>query len=394
LVRLMSLMHGSALEEIAQSDNDPSGGYDCLDLGGLDITTLKWLKDCKFGEDRFNRVEVLIHMIQNLIVENQDNGVLKIPPPILSRVFQTISRGQVNLANCKKIVYTLFPFPYAQLISWLHIMVCIVTPILMSSLHQNPHWAFVFTVFPIFGVTALNLIAKELEMPFGKDPNDLPLDNFQTHMNESMLMLIRDESDIVPHITRFAAADFQAIKANISKRRPKDFINELEMKHSQSGLEEPPPKIEEKKSQEGLGKAPEVSLPPPQQTPEPSKAPAPNNATSSPCPPPSGQTMLDHVVQTKLESMSTAFDALTQNANELSTQLSNSKNNFQAVLKHATTFSSQLAQSSQAMMEYSKVKDTNLEPSSYATDGIGRRDGPACTPMLGILPPAQSRMPL
>ena len=31
--------------------------------------------------------------------EALDDGVLKIPPPILSRVYQTISRGFVNLLN-------------------------------------------------------------------------------------------------------------------------------------------------------------------------------------------------------------------------------------------------------------------------------------------------------
>merc|ERR1719162_518985 len=34
LIRLMSLCHGSALEEIALTDNEPEG-YPCIDVGGL-----------------------------------------------------------------------------------------------------------------------------------------------------------------------------------------------------------------------------------------------------------------------------------------------------------------------------------------------------------------------
>merc|ERR1739844_55633 len=115
----MSLLHASALEEIALA-TDEYEGYPVLDIGGLDQATLKYLKNCKYDKElNFNRGEVIIHMIQTLIVHGQDKGVLKIPPPILSRVFQTLSRGQVNLANCKKITSTLFPFPYAQLIAFL-----------------------------------------------------------------------------------------------------------------------------------------------------------------------------------------------------------------------------------------------------------------------------------
>ena len=126
-------MHATALEEIAMSSHDGLDGYPVIDLGGMDTTSLQWLHDCKFDKHlNFNRVEVLIHMIQNLIVENQENGVLKIPPPILSRVFQTISRGQVNLANCKKITMTLFPFPCAQIIRFMWLVLNFGTPLVMS----------------------------------------------------------------------------------------------------------------------------------------------------------------------------------------------------------------------------------------------------------------------
>lgn len=122
LVRLMSLCHASALEEISQAENDAEG-YPCIDVGGLDQGTLRYLVQCKTDKQLcFNRDEVIIHLIQNLIIANQETGVLKIPPPILSRVFQTISRGQVNLANCKKITFTLFPFPYAQVIAALLVL--------------------------------------------------------------------------------------------------------------------------------------------------------------------------------------------------------------------------------------------------------------------------------
>lgn len=87
LVRLASVMHGSALDEIC---GDGAAGQVCMDITGLDMETLKFLRDCTdvYG---FNKVEALQHMIQNLVTYNQQIGVLTIPPPILSRVYQTLS---------------------------------------------------------------------------------------------------------------------------------------------------------------------------------------------------------------------------------------------------------------------------------------------------------------
>jgi hypothetical protein len=165
-------------------------------------------------------------MIQTLVVDGQDSGILKIPPPILSRVFQTISRGQVNLANCKKMTSTLFPFPYAQLIAVLCAAFSMITPFVMCAVCSDAHWAFIFTLVPVFGIFAMNQVAKELEMPFGEDPNDLPLIEFQEHMNKSLLMLIRPETDHVVHTGDNFARSYDELKCRITCMRPKDFILE------------------------------------------------------------------------------------------------------------------------------------------------------------------------
>jgi putative membrane protein len=228
LVRLMSLCHASALEEIAELDRTDTG-YPVLDVGGLDQRSLRYLRDCKFNPDLdFNRVEVVIHMIQTLIVHYHDNGIIKIPPPILSRVFQTLSRGQVNLANCKKITSTLFPFPFAQMIGILLLVFDVLTPVMMASiLDGRKFWAFFFTLIPVWALWSLNAIARELEMPFGDDPNDLPLFDFHEHMNTSLLMLIREETDLVPSIDLTTCHfEFKEMKKHIIGNRPKDFVRE------------------------------------------------------------------------------------------------------------------------------------------------------------------------
>lgn len=191
LVRLASVMHGSALDEIC---GDGAAGQVCMDITGLDMETLKFLRDCTdvYG---FNKVEALQHMIQNLVTYNQQIGVLTIPPPILSRVYQTLSRGFVNLLNAKKIADTRFPFPWAQIILLLIVSYSITTPLLVAAVIKQYAWAMLVTFIPVFSIIALNMVCTQLEMPFGNDANDLPLDRFQEDMNRGLLLLIHEMTD-------------------------------------------------------------------------------------------------------------------------------------------------------------------------------------------------------
>jgi len=207
LVRLMSLCHGSALEEIKEHESD---SIETIDVAGLDYKTLKLLNECKEIYN-FNRVEMLLHLSQGLITKAHDDGVMKIAPPILSRVYQTLSRGFVNLLNAKKITDTRFPFPFAQLITTLLLLHIILTPLMISTVFKAKFFAFLFTFLPIFGMFSLNFIASELENPFGNDDNDLPLDHFQTEMNNCLLMLLHTNSDHIADLSPECVMDFTAL---------------------------------------------------------------------------------------------------------------------------------------------------------------------------------------
>jgi len=207
LVRLTSLMHGCALHEIKDEAKEC---FEVIDVDGLDSATLNHIRFCK--KKGFNLVEVLLHMIQVLVTENHEQSIVKIPPPICSRVYQELSRGMVNLHNAKKITDTQFPFPYAQLIMILLLSHALLTPIVVSSFISQPWWAALITFVPVFGMFSINEVANELEMPFGEDDNDLNLHKFQEEMNGSLLMLIHHNADILPHTTTDAIRDWSLLK--------------------------------------------------------------------------------------------------------------------------------------------------------------------------------------
>jgi len=214
LVRLMSRCHGSALEEIAEN----SIKLEVIDPFGLDEGTISHLESCE-KDYKFNKVEVMLHLVQSLITNAHDTGVLQVPPPILSRVYQTISRGFVNHLNACKIVDTRFPFPYVQLITFLMLTHTIITPFMMCALIRSKIMAVLMTFLPIVGMFTINFISVELENPFGTDLNDLPMEHFQTEMNLCLLMLTHDKTDLVSTISPGCVLDFDELMAKVHKDR-------------------------------------------------------------------------------------------------------------------------------------------------------------------------------
>jgi hypothetical protein len=132
---------------------------------------------------------------------SDDSKIIDISPPILSRVFNELGNGIVNLNNARKITDFPVPFPLAQMITFMLMFHAIITPIICAALVQTPHTAGVITFVVICSFWSVNYIAVELEMPFGEDLNDLPLHHMQRCMNRSLAALQNLEAQEVPEFT-------------------------------------------------------------------------------------------------------------------------------------------------------------------------------------------------
>merc|ERR1712190_237012 len=108
-----------------------------------------------------NRREVLVQWIQRLICDAMSSGVIPIAPPVISRVFQELSRGMVNFSNVKKIKEFPFPFPYMQMINLLLVLQVILTPIANCFLVENLMWATILSFVSVFAYWSINYIACE-----------------------------------------------------------------------------------------------------------------------------------------------------------------------------------------------------------------------------------------
>lgn len=190
LVRLMSMLHCSALQQIAEVEDD---SFEILLPTGIDPSRLQFL-----GNNHTHRCEILLQWIQRLIVEAESAGTLKVAPPILSRVYQELSRGIVNLHNVRRIKEVPFPFPYAQMITIMMLIHLIVTPVLASQLCTTPMWSGSLTLCVVTAFWSMQYIALEIEQPFGEDMNDLPVAAFQSEMNDSLTLLLEPEVQSPP----------------------------------------------------------------------------------------------------------------------------------------------------------------------------------------------------
>lgn len=218
LATLTSTLYATSLQMIAQSD---------MELEVLNLTKLT--PECEeFWASTTDRTEVVMLWIQNAVVEGFNKGVINVPAPVVTRVFQELSRGIVNINNVRKIAEFLFPYPYAQLLSvmiWVH---AIITPAVAGLLLPQWYWAPTLTFTAVFSMTSLNLVAAEIERPFGDDANDLPMGGMMKFMNRTLLMIL---SAPLPTFEEMQAASEPEPELSVSTESElKDFTRESVVK--------------------------------------------------------------------------------------------------------------------------------------------------------------------
>merc|ERR1719321_1650689 len=92
---------------------------------------------------------------------------LSIPGPILSRFYQEMSNGMLGFNQAFKVTFVPFPFPFAQILAALLSLFCLICPIMVVQMTRGRFVPPMLCFVAIFGYWNLNMIAVELENPFG-----------------------------------------------------------------------------------------------------------------------------------------------------------------------------------------------------------------------------------
>merc|ERR1712217_139049 len=138
--------------------------------------------------------------VQRLIIDSQRQGTLDVPAPILSRVFQEVANGVIDLANAKRICRYPFPFPYAQIQALLLLFHWGISVWIAGTTMGNPLRAFIFAFVSTFCLWSMHYTSLEIEQPYGDDKNDLPLNTMQTSLNDSLVNLLHPLSQKVAQV--------------------------------------------------------------------------------------------------------------------------------------------------------------------------------------------------
>jgi len=129
---------------------------------------------------------------------------LVIPPPVISRVFQEISNGALAYSQAEKLADIPFPFVFAQILAVAMLFIAIVFPICFTLITGESWFTPMLSTGVVTFFWALNEIAKELENPFGKEANNVPLldahERFVEFLTEMHgICLPRDFKPVLPN---------------------------------------------------------------------------------------------------------------------------------------------------------------------------------------------------
>eukprot|EP00747_Dinoflagellata_sp_TGD_P032017 gnl/TRDRNA2_/TRDRNA2_135682_c0_seq1.p1 gnl/TRDRNA2_/TRDRNA2_135682_c0~~gnl/TRDRNA2_/TRDRNA2_135682_c0_seq1.p1 ORF type:complete len:736 (+),score=143.21 gnl/TRDRNA2_/TRDRNA2_135682_c0_seq1:124-2331(+) len=196
MLRLFSMLHAMILSRVTGDLewNHEESNYPLIDAEGLDIEHLMSIRH----ENTGCQAELVLQWITQLISRNTATGVLAIPAPILSRAFQQLAMAKVSFEDIVKICDIQFPFPYAQTTTTLLLIHWFMCPVAVCQWVEWVTSAGTFTFLQVFIMWSLNLIAEEIEQPFGTDANDLNAEYMQEEMNDHLQLLLSCEAEKTP----------------------------------------------------------------------------------------------------------------------------------------------------------------------------------------------------
>jgi len=202
LVRLISLMNAMILADLEGFEEGSANAalhFELLDVEGFDSTALQHLK----RSQRSHLTPLMIYQwLNNLIVAEISSGVLCIPAPLLTRVFQAMNQAMLSYHDARKYSSTPFPFPYTAAIEIVLMVHFILTPLVVCSWDISLPGVVCFTFFLVFLMWLLHLVPTDLENPFNVKFSGLDTEKLQTTMNEILLDLISEPMDYCPRMNR------------------------------------------------------------------------------------------------------------------------------------------------------------------------------------------------
>jgi len=152
---------------------------DGTDLEDLDIVEDGFLADLKDKEHIPNYISLLLYRRINKLYKNS-----KITGDQFFVLDKEIKNFSDILGGCERIKNTPIPYSYSMYIKKFIFTFTITLPFaFMTEFH---YWTVPIVLFIFFILVSVELIAEEIEDPFGNDTNDLPTDQLSEKIKKNV----------------------------------------------------------------------------------------------------------------------------------------------------------------------------------------------------------------
>lgn len=94
------------------------------------------------------------------------------------------------IGACERIKTTPIPYSYSMFIKKFLFIYCITLP--MTFIGEFGYWSVILVVVAFYFLMSVELISEEIEDPFGKDINDLPLDELCVKIKKNIIEIFNN----------------------------------------------------------------------------------------------------------------------------------------------------------------------------------------------------------
>merc|ERR1711937_958745 len=121
------------------------------------------------------QVDLVYAWALNQATKTMTNGLLSVPPPIYSRIYQEMSNGMLGYSQAGRVASVAFPDILCKTSYFSMISMLTILPIVIMQFTRSYLVTPIITFGITFGFLMIHCVAIQLEAPYGEDQQDLPL---------------------------------------------------------------------------------------------------------------------------------------------------------------------------------------------------------------------------
>jgi len=155
-------------------------------IGGVSEAEIRMLQ---MARGPYAKTQLVFNWVSEIFVrESLSGSVGEVESPLISRSMQFLSNGMAQYNHARKIMYIPFPFPHAQISVFYMLVLVPFIPLMLSQYTAATWLGAVLSFLAVSCLCGLEEVSRELENPFRKPPNEIPICTLQAQFNETLIV--------------------------------------------------------------------------------------------------------------------------------------------------------------------------------------------------------------